>query len=143
MGIEDRGIWSVRHLFIITSSINRYIHICTLTHIHTYTLQPPKPPQTSPHYHLHTHISIAKHSTQHSPQQTPVPAIVKVKVTELGETIGFDYDTLSYVLGMLICYPLGIIMASLPYGKTKHLFSFLLGAFLLQFTLGVQVRGEI
>merc|ERR1740138_786904 len=26
----------------------------------------------------------------------------------------------------------------LPYGKVKHLFSFLLGAFLLQFTIGIQ-----
>ena len=39
---------------------------------------------------------------------------------------------------MFICYPLGIIMLKLPHGKIKHLFSFLLGAFLLQFTIGVQ-----
>jgi Predicted membrane protein len=31
-----------------------------------------------------------------------------------------------------------MIMASLPYGKMRHLFSFLLGAFLLQFTIGKQ-----
>lgn len=39
---------------------------------------------------------------------------------------------------MFLCYPLGIIMAMLPYGKIRHLFSFLLGAFLLQFTIGKQ-----
>ena len=37
-----------------------------------------------------------------------------------------------------MCYPLGIIMGALPYGKIKHLFSFILGAFLLQFTIGKQ-----
>lgn len=39
---------------------------------------------------------------------------------------------------MFLCYPLGLIMLALPYGKLKHLFSFILGAFLLQFTIGVQ-----
>jgi len=33
---------------------------------------------------------------------------------------------------------LGLVMLAIPYGKARHLFSFLLGAFLLQFTLGVQ-----
>ncbi|GMH83219.1 hypothetical protein TrST_g5133 [Triparma strigata] len=67
-----------------------------------------------------------------------VPAVFKAQVAALADQIGFDYDTLSYTLGLLLCYPLGMVMAALPYGKTKHLFSFLLGAFLLQFTLGVQ-----
>lgn len=49
-----------------------------------------------------------------------------------------DTETVSYVLGMFLCYPLGLIMLGTPYGKARHLFSFLLGAFLLQFTLGVQ-----
>jgi hypothetical protein len=49
-----------------------------------------------------------------------------------------DIETVSYVLGMFVCYPLGIIMAQIPYGFARHLFSFMLGAFLLQFTLGVQ-----
>lgn len=31
-----------------------------------------------------------------------------------------------------------MIMASLPYGKIRHLFSFILGAFLIQFTIGKQ-----
>lgn len=47
-------------------------------------------------------------------------------------------ETLSYTLGMFLCYPLGLIMASLPHGKLRHLFSFILGAFLLQFTIGKQ-----
>lgn len=42
------------------------------------------------------------------------------------------------VLGLFLCYPLGGIMSAVPVGAPKHLFSFLLGAFLLQFVLGVQ-----
>lgn len=67
-----------------------------------------------------------------------VPSFLEQHIMNLSEAIGFDVETLQYTLGMFLCYPLGIIMASLPYGKTKHLFSFLLGAFLLQFTIGVQ-----
>jgi hypothetical protein len=67
-----------------------------------------------------------------------VPTFVTNQVAALSEAIGFDQETLSYTLGMFLCYPLGIIMTMLPYGKVKHLFSFLLGAFLLQFTIGKQ-----
>lgn len=67
-----------------------------------------------------------------------VPGIVETYVTKLSTASGFDVETLEYILGMFVCYPLGLIMTSLPYGKIRHLFSFLLGAFLLQFTLGVQ-----
>jgi len=67
-----------------------------------------------------------------------VPSFVTANVESLSEAIGFDVETLSYTLGMFLCYPLGIIMASLPYGKARHFFSFFLGAFLLQFTLGKQ-----
>mmetsp|Transcript_160 Transcript_160/g.162 ORF Transcript_160/g.162 Transcript_160/m.162 type:complete len:500 (-) Transcript_160:49-1548(-) len=67
-----------------------------------------------------------------------VPSFVNDQVASLSEAIGFDQETLSYTLGMFLCYPLGIIMAMLPYGKVKHAFSFLLGAFLLQFTIGKQ-----
>ena len=54
------------------------------------------------------------------------------------DMIGMDFETVSYVLGMFACYPLGMIMAQIPYGATRHFFSFFLGAFLLQLTLGVQ-----
>ena len=67
-----------------------------------------------------------------------MPPFVTNQVASLSEAIGFDQETLSYTLGMFLCYPLGIIMASLPYGQIRHLFSFLLGAFLLQFTIGKQ-----
>jgi len=67
-----------------------------------------------------------------------VPNFVDTQVEALSESIGFDVETLKYTLGMFLCYPLGLIMLMLPYGKVKHLFSFLLGAFLLQFTIGVQ-----
>ena len=50
---------------------------------------------------------------------------------------GMDTETVSYVLGMFLCYPLGVIMLGIPYGKARHLFSFLLGAFLLQFFMPV------
>jgi len=49
-----------------------------------------------------------------------------------------DTETVSYVLGMFACYPLGVIMGQIPFGMPRHIFSCLLGAFLLQFTLGVQ-----
>lgn len=67
-----------------------------------------------------------------------VPAIVKTWVQSLAESTGQDVETLEYTLGMFLTYPLGMIMVSLPHGKVKHLFSFLLGAFLLQFTIGKQ-----
>jgi hypothetical protein len=63
---------------------------------------------------------------------------VRVQVAALSDQIGFDVETLNYTLGLFLCYPLAMIMTSLPYGPIRHLFSFLLGAFLLQFTLGVQ-----
>ena len=63
---------------------------------------------------------------------------MKDAVESLSQQTGQDVETLEYLLGMIICYPLGIIMLSLPHGKMKHLFSFILGAFLLQFTIGIQ-----
>jgi len=67
-----------------------------------------------------------------------VPKFVTEGIDALSESTGQDVETLNYVLGMFMCYPLGLIMAMLPYGKTRHIFSFLLGAFLLQFTIGKQ-----
>lgn len=67
-----------------------------------------------------------------------VPSFVRSEVQALSAKVGFDVETLNYTLGLFLCYPLAIIMASLPYGRVRHLFSFLLGAFLLQFTVGVQ-----
>jgi len=61
-----------------------------------------------------------------------------VHVASLSEAIGFDVETLNYTLGLFLCYPLAMIMNALPYGPVRHAFSFFLGAFLLQFTLGVQ-----
>lgn len=67
-----------------------------------------------------------------------MPSFVSSYVEALSDAIGFDVETLNYTLGLFLCYPLGLIMNALPYGKTRHIFSFFLGAFLLQFTLGVQ-----
>lgn len=67
-----------------------------------------------------------------------VPPFVDELVQNLSDAVGFDVETLSYLLGMLLCYPLGMILNSMPFGKARHFFSFLLGAFLLQFTIGVQ-----
>lgn len=69
---------------------------------------------------------------------TTVPSFIRVHVADLAVAIGFDVETLNYVLGMFLCYPLGLIMACLPYGQIRHLFSFLLGVFLIQFTIGKQ-----
>ena len=67
-----------------------------------------------------------------------VPEFVKAQAAAVADMAGMDTETVSYVLGMLLCYPLGLIMNAIPYGKARHLFSFLFGAFLLQFVLGVQ-----
>lgn len=67
-----------------------------------------------------------------------VPAAVREQMDVVAEIVGMDTETVSYVLGMFACYPLGLIMLQIPYGNARHLFSFLLGAFLLQLTLGVQ-----
>jgi len=67
-----------------------------------------------------------------------VPKFVDEQVAALSAASGQDVETLNYLLGMFLCYPLGIIMAMLPYGKARHFFSFFLGAFLLQFTIGKQ-----
>ena len=63
---------------------------------------------------------------------------VDAQVAKLSEVIGFDQETLCYTLGMFLCYPLGFVMSMLPHGKIKHMFSFLMGCFLLQFTIGKQ-----
>jgi len=76
--------------------------------------------------------------TQSLRSLSPVPSFAKEAVASLAESAGQDYETVVYLLGVFLCYPLGLIMLALPYGKLKHLFSFILGAFLLQFTIGVQ-----
>jgi len=73
-----------------------------------------------------------------APTVVLVPPIAREVVQQLSDMIGFDVPTLTYTLGMFLTYPLGMIMCVLPYGKIRHVFSFLLGAFLLQFTVGVQ-----
>jgi len=67
-----------------------------------------------------------------------VPDFLKAQVAGVADAAGMDTETVSYVLGLFACYPLGMIMSQIPYGTPRHIFSFLLGAFLLQFTLGVQ-----
>lgn len=67
-----------------------------------------------------------------------VPPFLQAQVATVADMVGMDVETVSYVLGLFLCYPLGMIMLGIPYGQSRHLFSFLLGAFLLQFTLGVQ-----
>eukprot|EP00934_Nitzschia_sp_Nitz4_P001323 Nitzschia sp. Nitz4//scaffold101_size76361//54329//56023//NITZ4_005609-RA/size76361-augustus-gene-0.2-mRNA-1//1//CDS//3329532179//1323//frame0 len=67
-----------------------------------------------------------------------VPDALRAQVGVVADMIGMDIETVSYVLGLFSCYPLGLIMSQIPYGMPRHIFSFLLGSFLLQFTLGVQ-----
>lgn len=66
------------------------------------------------------------------------PEFLKAQVVNLSEQIGFDVDTLTFTLGFFACYPLGMIMNMLPYGPIRHFFSFFMGCFLIQFTIGVQ-----
>ena len=67
-----------------------------------------------------------------------VPNILKVQISVVADTVGMDVETVAMVLGMFMCYPCGFIQSMLPFGQMKHFFSFLLGAFLLQFVLSVQ-----
>jgi len=67
-----------------------------------------------------------------------VPNFVDDIVLSMSEAVGFDVETLTYVLGLLLCYPLGMLLNIMPFGRARHVFSFFLGAFLLQFTIGVQ-----
>jgi len=67
-----------------------------------------------------------------------VPEFVRTAVQGLADSIGFDVETLNMTLGLFLAYPLGLVMQVMPYGKVRHIFSFLLGAFLLQFIVGVQ-----
>mmetsp|Transcript_31722 Transcript_31722/g.62922 ORF Transcript_31722/g.62922 Transcript_31722/m.62922 type:complete len:514 (+) Transcript_31722:192-1733(+) len=67
-----------------------------------------------------------------------VPSALKAQIASIAELVGMDVETVAMVLGMFMCYPCGLIQSMLPFGRVKHLFSFLLGAFLLQFVLGVQ-----
>jgi len=73
-----------------------------------------------------------------APTVVLVPSFLRVAVAQLSEAIGFDVETLTYTLALFLCYPLGLIMLNLPNGQIRHLFSFLLGAFLMQFAVGVQ-----
>jgi hypothetical protein len=67
-----------------------------------------------------------------------VPDVLKNQVATIADSVGMDIETISYTLGFFICYPLGLFMSQIPFGTARHIFSFLLGSFLLQFTLGVQ-----
>eukprot|EP00542_Grammatophora_oceanica_P011053 CAMPEP_0194026006 /NCGR_PEP_ID=MMETSP0009_2-20130614/321_1 /TAXON_ID=210454 /ORGANISM="Grammatophora oceanica, Strain CCMP 410" /LENGTH=500 /DNA_ID=CAMNT_0038664459 /DNA_START=73 /DNA_END=1575 /DNA_ORIENTATION=- len=67
-----------------------------------------------------------------------VPDFVTEQIAALADAIGFDVPTCSFTLALFAGYPLGLIMAGLPYGPVRHFFSLLLGAFMLQLTTGVQ-----
>lgn len=67
-----------------------------------------------------------------------VPEFLKAQAAAVADAAGMDVETVSYVLGMFACYPLGLIMSQIPFGTARHIFSFLVGTFLLQFTVGVQ-----
>mmetsp|Transcript_7988 Transcript_7988/g.22950 ORF Transcript_7988/g.22950 Transcript_7988/m.22950 type:complete len:501 (+) Transcript_7988:100-1602(+) len=66
------------------------------------------------------------------------PPFLKDYVSVVADAVGMDIDTVTYVFGFFLCYPLGIIMNQIPYGNMRHAYSFVVGAFLLQFTVGVQ-----
>ncbi|CAM9195114.1 unnamed protein product [Discosporangium mesarthrocarpum] len=63
---------------------------------------------------------------------TPGEGLDKMAI-ELGETVGFDTATLKYVLMLLLCYPLSFIFARLPSPTIKHIYSFLVGVWMMQF----------
>jgi MBOAT, membrane-bound O-acyltransferase family len=64
-------------------------------------------------------------------------------VQQLSEAINFDVPTLNMTLALFLCYPLGLGMHYLPYGNARHVYSFITGLFLLQFTTGVQYIHQV
>ena len=47
-----------------------------------------------------------------------VPDFVKAQAVVVADMAGMDTETVSYVLGMLLCYPLGLIMNAIPVSYT-------------------------
>jgi MBOAT, membrane-bound O-acyltransferase family len=67
-----------------------------------------------------------------------VPQLVKDQVVVLSDALGFDVETCAFTLCLFLCYPFGIIMNMLPYGNVRHAYSFLVGCFFCQLTVGSQ-----
>ena len=61
-----------------------------------------------------------------------------LNVEYLAETFGFEIGLMTYVVGILMTFPLGFIMSFIPFGTCKHISAALLGSYLLYFTLGEQ-----
>ncbi|CAM9628376.1 unnamed protein product [Ascophyllum nodosum] len=55
------------------------------------------------------------------------------KALELADTIGFEADSMKYVLLLLAAYPLAAVFARLPNATAKHAFSVLVGIWTMQF----------
>lgn len=51
-----------------------------------------------------------------------VPDVLKAQVSNVADAAGMDIETVAYVLGMFACYPLGFVMAQIPYGTPRHIF---------------------
>lgn len=56
----------------------------------------------------------------------------------LAETLGFDVGLMTYIIGILLTFPLGFVMSFIPFGVCKHITAALFGVYLLNFTLGEQ-----
>ncbi|GMI58609.1 hypothetical protein ScalyP_jg10991 [Parmales sp. scaly parma] len=72
------------------------------------------------------------------PSVVLVPSLLVELTSSLASFVGMDEQTVCYTLGLFLAYPLGLVMLKLPFGLPRHVFSFLMGAFLLQYTIGVQ-----
>jgi len=67
-----------------------------------------------------------------------VPSFYQPCISHISKSLGLDADILGMGICLMLGYPLGYIMNKLPYGKIRHIFSFLSGVFLLQCTVQQQ-----
>jgi len=88
--------------------------------------------------YLDTCISLV-HSLQPYLEPTVIiPSSVNNHLVRVSSAINVDPGIIAMTLGILLTCPLGLLMNALPFGKLRHLFSFLSGLFLLQFVVGVE-----
>ena len=61
-----------------------------------------------------------------------------MSINELAEWSRLDPGMLTYVIGILMAYPLGLLMCFIPFGLYKHFAASFFGCCLMYFTFGNQ-----
>lgn len=55
-----------------------------------------------------------------------------IPIESLSSSLGMETMVIKFMVGMYLCYPLGLIMRLIPANALKHLFNCLIGIFMLQ-----------